>query len=79
MFGVQKSSLNMFWETLPSLLTLVSDWLRAKSALLWMKKKEKEKWMMASILHLLWRKITYMLTCGRHSLVSGTQNDIAVS
>ena len=31
------------------------------------------------ILHSLWRELTDLLTCGRCSLVSGTQNDIVVS
>ena len=29
-FGVQKASLNMFWEYSPSSVNLASDWLRAK-------------------------------------------------
>ena len=32
MFGVQKSSLNMFWEYSPSSTNIGSDWLRAKSS-----------------------------------------------
>ena len=79
MFVVQKTSLNMFGEYSLSLVNLASDWLRAKRALLWMRKKEEEKWMTFSILHSLWREITYLLTCGRSCLVSGTQNDIVVS
>ena len=39
MFGVQKALLNMFWEYSPSSVNLASDWLRAKRALLWMRKK----------------------------------------
>ena len=31
-FGVQKASLNMFWENLPSSANIASDWLRAKSS-----------------------------------------------
>ena len=77
MFGVQKASLDMFWEYSPSSANLASDWLRAKRALLWMRKKGK--WMTVSILNSLRRELTYLLTCGRHSLVSGTQNDIVVS
>ena len=42
------------------------------------KKKRKEKWMTVSILHSLWREFTYLLTCGRRSLVSGAHNDIVV-
>ena len=42
-------------------------------ALLWMRKKgQKEKWMTVLIFHSLWRELTYLLTCGRCSLVSGT-------
>ena len=44
-----------------------------------MSKKEKHKWMTVLILHSLRRKSTYLLTCGRRSLVSDTQNDIAVN
>ena len=40
MIGFQKASLNMFWEYSPSSANLASDWLRAKRALLWMRKKE---------------------------------------
>ena len=32
--------------------------------------------MTVSILHLLWRELTYLLNCRRPSLVSGIQNDI---
>ena len=35
--------------------------------------------MTVSILHSLRRELTYLLTCGIRSLVSGTQNDIVVS
>ena len=40
---------------------------------------KNKKWMTVSILHSLRRELTYLLTCGRRSLVSGTQNDIVVS
>ena len=43
MSGVQKSLLNMFCEYSPSSAKLVSDWLRAKRSLLWMRKKRKRK------------------------------------
>ena len=69
----------MFWEYSPSSANIVSDWLRAKRALLWMRKKENTKWMTVSILHSLRREFTYLLTCGRRSLVSENQNDIVVS
>ena len=39
--GVQKASLNMLQEYSPSLANLASDWLRAKRALLWVR-REKE-------------------------------------
>ena len=35
--------------------------------------------MTVSALHSLRRELTCLLTCGRHSLVTGTQNDIVVS
>ena len=68
----------MFWECLPSSVNLVSesDLLRAKRALLLMRKKEK--WMTVSRLYTLQRELTYLLTCGRHSLVPVTQNDLVV-
>ena len=31
-FGVQKASLNMFWEYSPTSMNLASDWLRAESS-----------------------------------------------
>ena len=31
-FGVQKASLNIFWEYLPSSANIAYDWLRAKSS-----------------------------------------------
>ena len=41
MFVVQNASLNMHYS--PSLGNLVSDWLRAKRALPWMRKKVLER------------------------------------
>ena len=32
MFGVQKASLNMFWEYSPSSVNLASDWQRVESS-----------------------------------------------
>ena len=58
----------------PSLVNIASDWLRAKWALQLMRKKEKWKWMTVSLLHSLWREQTYLLTCRRRNLFSGTQN-----
>ena len=68
----------MFWEYLPSLTKLFSDWLRAERSPVEEKKKEKKK-MDEGVA----RYFTcfgeiflffYFLTCGRRSLVSGTQN-----
>ena len=67
----------MFWEYSPSSANIASDWLRAKRALLWMRKKYK--WMTVSIVHSLRRELTYLLTCERRSLVSWTQNDVVFS
>ena len=43
MFVVQKASLKMFWGYSPSSANLVSDWLKAKTALPCMRKKKKKK------------------------------------
>ena len=45
MFVFQKTPLNMFWEYWPSSPNVTSDRLRAKRALLWTRKAEKEIWM----------------------------------
>ena len=63
----------MFWEYLPISANIASDWLRAESSHV---NEEEIKRMTVSIPHSLWRELTYLLTCGRRSLVSGTQNDI---
>ena len=42
-------------------------------------KKKKKKKKTVSILHSLRRELTYLLTCRRRSLVSGTQNDTVFS
>ena len=73
-FGVQKTSLTMFRKYSPSSANIVFDWLRAKRALLWMREKE-QTWMRVSILLSLRSEMTYFMTCGRLSRVSGTQND----
>ena len=39
MFGVQTASVNVFWEYSPNSANIASDWLTAKIALLWMRKK----------------------------------------
>ena len=79
MFGIQKASFKLFREYSPSSANTASDWLRAKRALLWMRKKEKYKWMTLSIRHSLRRELTCLSPCERRSLVSGTQNDIVGS
>ena len=78
MFGVQKASLNMFWKYSPSSTNLPSDWLRSKSFPV-DEQERKIQWMTVLILHSLRRKSTFLLTCGKRSLVSDTQNDIVVS
>ena len=76
-FRVQKVSRNIFWEYLPGLTNLVSDWLRAGSSPL----DEDEIKMddVARYFTCFGGKVLYLLTCGRCSLVSGTHNDIVVS
>ena len=56
--------------------------LKAKRALLWMRKKlsqRKGKWTTVSIFHSFQRERTYLLTCERCSLEPGTPNDMVVS
>ena len=57
---------------------IASDWLRAKSSPV-DEEEIKIQMVTVSILHSLWRELTDLLTCGRCSLVSGTQNDTVVS
>ena len=40
-FGVQKASLNMFWEHSPYSTIIASDWLRAELSCKWRKTKIK--------------------------------------
>ena len=56
-------------------------WLRAQRAFLRLRKTGLERRMHdgVEIADSLRRELTYLLTCGRHSLISGTQNDIVVS
>ena len=82
MFRVQKALLNMFWEYSPSSMNLASDWLKAKSATAKHSVDEEEikiKMDVVSILHSLQRELTYLMTYGRHSLVSRIHNDIVLS
>ena len=79
-FGVQKVSLNMFWEHSPYSTNIASDWLRAELSCGWGRNKNKNGWPCRSVLHSLRRAfLFYLLTCGRRSLVSETQNEIVVS
>ena len=63
MFGVQKASLNMFWEYLPS----PAD-----------EEERKRKQMMMSILDLLHREFIYLLTSGQRE-AQPCQNDTVLS
>ena len=79
-FGVQKASVNMFWEYSPCSMNLVSDWLRAESSPV---DKEEIKIKMDDGVGRYFTRfggnyLFYLLTCGKCSLVSGTQNDIVV-
>ena len=78
-FGAQKASLNMFWEHSPYLKNIASDWLRAGLSCGWGRNKNKNGWQCCWVLHSLWRDFFYLLSCGRRSLASGTQNEIVVS
>ena len=82
-FGAQKASLNMGTFTLFDEHCL---WLAESRALLWMRKKKKKKRrkkMDDGVARFFTRGFggifKKLLTCGRCSLVSGTQNEIAVS
>ena len=79
-FGVQKASFNMFWEYLPCLIKLASDWLRVESSLV-DEERGKKTTMMVSLGTSLASEgfLFYLLTCGRRSLVSGTQHEIVLS
>ena len=78
-FGVQKASLNTFWEHSPYSTNIASQWLRAELSCGWGRNKNKNGWWCHEVLHSLRREFVYLLTCGRRSLVSGTQNEIVVS
>ena len=76
-FADQKVSLIMFWEYSPSSANIASGWLRAESSPV---DEEEIKIKMETVSTLLSfrMELTYLLTCGRRSLVSGIQNDIVV-
>ena len=85
MFGAQKAPLNMLWEYSPSSANLASDWLRAESSPV--DEEERKRKMDDRVARHFTRFggifrfcfVFYLLTCGRRSLVSGTQNDVVVS
>ena len=68
----------MFWKYLPSSANIASDWLRAESSPV---DEEDRKIKMDDGVDTSFasKEFTYLLTCGRCSLVSENQNDIAVS
>ena len=70
----------MFWEYSPCSMNLVSDWLRAESSPV---DKEEIKIKMDDGVARFFTRFGgisfYLLTCGRRSLVSETQNEIVVS
>ena len=76
MFKVRKALLSMFGEYSPSLTCLVSDGLRAESSPVDEEEiKIKMDDSVASYFTRLGGNCFDLLTCGRRSLVSGTQND----
>ena len=82
MFGVQNASLDMLWEYSPSSANLASDWLRAKTALLWMRKKgleREEKVDDGADTSLASERSDPFVVLWRRRLASGTQNDIVLS
>ena len=68
----------MFWEYSPSLVNIASDWLKAKSSAV---DEEEIKIKMDDGVDTSFasKEFTYLLTCGRHILVSKNQNHIIVS
>ena len=68
-FGVQKASLNTFWEYSLSSANVASDWLRAESSPV---DEEERKQKMDDGVD------ASLLSCGRRRLVSGIQNDIVI-
>ena len=75
-FGFQKASLNIFWEYSTN---IASDWLRAELYCGQRRNTNTNGWRCRYLLHSLRGEFVYLLTCGRHSLVSETQNEIVVS
>ena len=67
------------WEHSPYWTIIASDWLRAELSCGWRKNQNKNGWRCRSVLHSLWGEFVYLLTFGRRSLVSETQNEIVVS
>ena len=69
----------MFWEHSPYSTIIASDWLRAELSYGRRRNENNNGWRCRWVLHSLRREFVYLLTCGGHSLVSGTQNEIVVS
>ena len=68
------------WEHSPYSTIIASDWLRAELSCGSVKKKnEKKTTKKNGVARLFTRFGGNLLTCGRRSLVSETQNDIVVS
>ena len=79
-FGVEKASLNMFWEHSRSSTNIASDWLRAESSPV---DEEEIKLKMDDCVARYFTRFRgifkfYLLSCERRSLASGTQNNIVV-
>jgi len=73
--GVQKPSLNMFWEHSPYWMIIASDWLRAELSCEW-----RKKWMTVSLgFSLALEGICLFVDLWKAQLVSETQNEIVVS
>ena len=68
----------MFGEYSPSSVNIASDWLRAKTSPV-DEEEIKRKMDDGVDTYSLRRELTYLLTCGRSSLVCEIQNDIVVS
>ena len=78
-FGVQKASLNIFWEHLPYSANIASDWLEQSSPV----DEEKIQIQMDDGVARFFTRFAgicfYLLTFWRRSLVSETQNEIEAS
>ena len=78
-FGVQKASLIIFWEYSSYSTNLASDWLRVVCSPVDVEERNKIDDGIAMYFTRFGGILLLLLTCGRSSFVSGTQNDIVVS